>query len=748
MMRSGTIESEAAQEHLDRRAEVLSLWERGTGGTIELPWSEAKSLDAAQINALVGRADSVVLAVGATASSRKLLDAVLQGVAAPCRLYIYADRALEADAEFVRKINTMGDRVLARLGHRPPADWVVVDGGRDGRLAMGPTADHRRWVVPVDGPLARTLFDAFRLLFWFHSVREALPDRRGEVAFRSPLAAPYPSPGQDVSLPSGRIRLNGVADDPVPDAEFRISARAVDPGPARVLFVPPTDGHVTGAAPGPVMTDLPTSLCGRGHRVVWVDTGLPRMTLTKQRMVVDLVEAPIALQLEWPRAAAIDLYHRFERAAQAPAWEFHATRRLGDVRGDVLLQGATQPAALIPAVSLDAGDVVAPLPDFDSARPAHFPDVPLLALEATFRWRRVPAALPPGARSAEMVRQWTAVDEWTSRRVDTLRAVLDELEKQDGLLGKFRRWLSARSESTLERRQIRHDIDDIGESRPSERPENASEHVRRLVAIAVRLDELRGTTHQELQAAQDAEAEERQRSAWESRVRDAQAKLEEVRHEVAQNEEAQRQALANQEAAQAVFDELVASRREERATSLAEACVALEEEQAAARAFLKSLDPDRKGKPNKAARNEANERVYRAVKAVRANKHDRESIESWTPPAIELGEAGVLLDEANHAVAARRAEAKRLSKDVQESERDAAVEFRFERPTRLVAPSTMPTSAPPPIPPEAPPELGDLYEHHGKRFLAIRTWEQLKPAVPVATRLRAELVVAATTSKK
>lgn len=472
-MRSGPIQPEDKQEWIDQREKELSLWEQGKKGTqIDLPWTELSSPDSLnEVQSLVANARSVILAIGTTTTSRKLIDAVLQYLPAQCRLYVYG--ASDLETELVQKIAGMGDRVLARLGHRPPADWLIVDKGSDGRLVVGPTAEHQKWVLPVSGDLARSLFEAFCVLFWFHATSEALPDDNGDVAFRPPLAAPFKDPGPDIPLPAGRLLLGGELDDPVSDAEFRISPNASDPGHARVLFIPPTDGLASGGTGRPVDIGLPKALCRRGHRVLWVDTGLPRTTVTRQRMVMNLVEAPIALQIEWPAATAINFLHCFERAAQQPAWEFHPARRLDAIKGEVLLNGATQPAKTVPSVSLDAGDVDAPLLDFDSARPARLPDVPPLALEAAIKWRLVPATLPRGARRAEIVRHWTAVDEWTSRTVESLRDALDELENQEGLLSKLRQWLPSRDgNSALEREKLREklrdELDDLGESPPSQ----------------------------------------------------------------------------------------------------------------------------------------------------------------------------------------------------------------------------------------------------------------------------------------
>lgn len=748
-MRSGPIQPEVVQERIDRKEEVLPLWEQGKGANIDLPWTELNRSDTLNdVQPLVTNARSVVLAIGATATSHKLIDTVLQSLPAHCRLYVYGDRDLEEDAALVQRIAVMGGQVLTRLGHRPPADWLIVDKGRDGRLVVGPTPEHRRWVIPVGDDLARSLFEAFCVLFWFHATREALPDANGNVAFGPPLTAPFNSPSTDILLPAGRLRFNGDLDNPVPDAEIRISPTASDPGNARMLFIPPTVGLANGRVNRPVDTELPTKLSHRGHRVLWVDIGLPRTTVTHQRMIMDLVEAPVALQLEWPRAVAIDLFHRFERAAQKPAWEFHPKRRLGDVKGQVLLDGEGQPKEVAPSVSLDADDVETPLLNFDSVRPARFPDIPPLALEATVQWRRVPAALPPGAHPAEIVRTWRALDEWASRTVESLREELNALESQEGLLSRLRQWLPSRNGNlALEREQLRDELDEIGESSPSGIADQAEGRMRRLTEVASRLDELRRTAHDQRQAAEDTKEEESQRDSWKKSVEDAKAKLEEFRQMLAQNEEAQGKAEERRQEVQATLDNVVASKRQERKAFLEQERVDLEAKLEEAHTLQKSLKREHKGQRSKAPRKEASKRVSEAKQAVACNKKDRESLSDWSPPTSELGEVPTRLTEVEKAIANLQAEAAHLSKEIENLNRVASEEFRFDRPQRLPALSTGELSSHPPIPSEAPPELGELYEYRGKRFLAISTWEQLKPAKPVAERLHAKLVAVVNPSK-
>ena len=748
-MRSGSIRPEPAEERFDRREEVLPLWERGGDANVDLPWPEASSPGALDdIQPLLAKARSAVLVVGTTKVSLGLLDAVLGRLAAPCRLYVYGDRALEDDDALVHRLTGMGDRVLVRLGPPPPADWIVTDQGRTGCLVMGPTSRDRRWVVPVEDSLARSLFEAFRTLFWFHSSSEALPDTDGEVAFREPLDAPFKSPGADLPLAAGRLRFDGGLDDQIPDAEIRISPDASDPGRARMLFMPPAGCPADGGADGPVDLALPMKLRHRGHRhrVIWADTGLPRTAVTHQRMIVDLVEAPIALQLEWPPGVAIDLCHRLDRTAQHPSWEFHLERRLGDVKGQVLLEGSKRPEEIIPSVSLDAGDVEASLREFDSARPARFPDIPPLALEAIVQWRRVPATLPAGAREAGIVRGWKAVDEWAARTVESCRTALDELEDRAGKwTTQLRRWLPSGdgNASARERGQLRDKIDEIGESLPSKMADEAKERMERLARIAVRLNELRHTDHDDRQAAEDAKAKEAQESAWKQRIGKAGNELEEVRSRLAENEVAQGTAQKELQTAQAALDAVVASKRQERKDFLDQERVHLEAELEAARSHRES----REVQSSKPARKEAARRVRDAEKEIARNKRDCENIADWAPPKAELGDASTRLSEAEREISRLRTEAGSLSGEGEKLAHAASEEFRFKKPERLPVPSANEVGSPPRIPAEAPPELGDLHEHRKERFLAIRTWEQLEPAEPVAARLGARLVVAASAPK-
>ena len=112
--------------------------------------------------------------------------------------------AAESDRSLVQALGRASDRIAARLGYELPADWIVVDGGRAGALFVGPPGEPRRWVIPLEPDLARSLFEASRVLWWRHTRREGLPDAGGTFAFRPPLQSPFPDPGTATPLPAGR----------------------------------------------------------------------------------------------------------------------------------------------------------------------------------------------------------------------------------------------------------------------------------------------------------------------------------------------------------------------------------------------------------------------------------------------------------------------------------------------------------------------------------------------------------------
>ena len=520
--------------------------------------------------------------------------------------------------------------------------------------------------------------------------------------------------------------------------------------------------------------------------------GLPSMTLTRERVIMDLVEAPIALRLEWPRNVAIDLAHRIERALLQPEWTYYSQRRLRDIKGSVLLDEATEAKDVVPSVSLNVGDVPAPLLAFDVS-PARMPSAPPLALEVIYRWRRVPQTAPKEAGKARIVQDWMRLDEWMRARGDALRGELDGLDKQTGLLSRLRRWLPSWDDAVNARRRLRDELDEIGEVAPSQVPAAASDRVTLLMGVAGRMEHLRREAHDNRQTAEDAEAQDAQRAAWQARIDDAKKALSAARAEMAAAEKAGAAAVASEESAQSAIDAHIAAWRVARAAELARETITLEEALSAARVQREALnapepvesgeaastDPqiasegqqgkpgknkkDKKGQKGKTgagedrreaedpakARYDADRRIKQAQQAVERNQREREAIAAQSPPAAELRAVTGAFVEARQATERCKAVMDRLAGEIRKHEGAAAEAFRFAPPARLASLQTLDAGPrPPPVPTEALPELGELLEHHGQRFLALRTWEQVKQAKPVADRLRAELVVDASHLKR
>ena len=313
--RTGPIRPEAAHRVISQDDVLIAGWQRANPADPELPWQPAGALEADRITSLVAGASTAVLVVGTSSAAGVLLRAALAGVRPGSRLYVFGDRALEGDGALLAQLGSLQDRVLARLGSRPPADWLVADSGREGVLLLGPRPDQPRWAASVDGGLSRSLWSAFRAMFWSAAVREGLPDRRGAVAWRAPLPSPGPALPSVVELPSGHLGLGVSLDDAITDAEHRVASSLADPGVARCVFLPPSKQAGGFGEGSTVDLTLPTALHARGCKVVWSDLGLPRTVISAERFVVDLVSEAAHLQLEWPRGAAVDLAHRLDRAA-------------------------------------------------------------------------------------------------------------------------------------------------------------------------------------------------------------------------------------------------------------------------------------------------------------------------------------------------------------------------------------------------------------------------------------------------
>lgn len=726
-MRSGAIRPEVQTRDLDRRTVSYALWEQAGGISPDLPWTPAASFSEDETAQILSGASTAALVIGRGKEAGALLQSSLAHVARSCRLYCYASSIWEADGLFKSKLGALSERVLVRLGLDAPADWLVVDGGRAALLLLGPTSGERRWLLNVDGPLARSLYEAFRVLFWFHSTRECLPDVRGTYAFRTPLAAPFAHPGNDIMLPAGRLLTAGTLTEVTEEAEIRVVPDGSAAGPSRVNFIPPD----------PKSFVTPLHLVQRASRVIWTDLGLPKTYVSRQRLVMDLSETPISLQLEWPKQAAIDLFHRLTKVAQKPAWQFHPERRLADVAGQVLLEHSNGPEGVQDKAVVEVPSVVVPPEDFDNAQPARFPEPPPLARVVTYRWTVQPTTPPPGAREAELVRRWRTVDEWARVRVDTLRQALEGMERDErGFLDRLLAWLPRNKEHRQRRDVIRANLDELGEAPPSQQPAEAKEIVQRLLQVGkdVRLaiEEL----HTDRQQAESAAAEQEQRAAWEERMRQTKGELAVKRLELAKLEDKRsdedkilaeaQQMLAQEEAIlRALHKDDLVTKQGGLAVELAEA-----------REAVAKLPPD----ADKQRRKECARQLKLLEQQDEQMGKELANVESWTPPASELVKERRVVRERLAALTEVREKTRACSREIEGLEKIISAPFVFEPPPgRPKSPSPAESHAPT-VPNEAPPELGELLENRGTRYLAVRTWEQVQPASQVAKRLQAELV--------
>lgn len=724
-MHSGPIDAATVEFEVDRRGDTCAVWEQSVGACADFPWPAASSITRSDVASLLSSAESAVLAVGRGAAGVQLLGHALDALPASCRLYLYASRAAENDANLRNRLSQLSGRVLARFGYDAPADWLAVDGGRAALLLVGPSGAVRRWRMTVDRPVARTLFEAFRVLFWFQASREGLADPSGEYGFRTPLPAPFVDPGDDVMLHSGRLVVGGALPEPLLDADIRIVTGSVGPGRAGTLFVAP-DAREFGTALG---------LARGGAKVVWGDTGLPKTSVSRERAVLDLVESPLALQLEWPRADAIDLYHRLVKASQRPEWQFHPQRRLADIGGPVLLEGASGTVTVQEHELVRLPEVVVPLGGSAGTEPRQFPQPPPLARRVTYQWREIPETLPEGAREAELARSWRAVDEWARRQVEVLRQALATSEGMErGFLDRLRNAIGGHDERRRRRGRLKGQLDELGEAPPSRHHEGAAEVVRALEEIGEEIRDLLNQGHADRVQAESDAADEQQKSEWEARCGRARQELAAKRGELGLAESGEAAAAAEVEAAELGLEAASVGARESRGAALARESERISEELATTR-----QERDAQG-ASKQQRKGAARRMHELEQQAARVKKSLDALLGWRPARSELPAEYEAVERANGALKEARELVRALGADVDRLERAAAEPYFFRAP-QSPAPPAMPQDAKAPIvPQDAMPELGEMFEHKGRRYLAVKTWEQAARAGVVAARLQATLV--------
>ncbi len=722
-MPTGPIEPLPRIRQVDRSDVAYALWEQHPKpNTVELPWPKAASFSAASVATLMANAKTVVVAD----SRGTLFEHVLAAWRPGMRVYAYGALATEENRTLVQSMKKATDKVLVRLGYELPADWIIVDSGRAGVLLVGSPGDEPRWAIPLASAQARSLFEAFRVLFWFHARREWLPDAAGTFAFSPPLPAPYRDPGPDVPLPEGRLVINGQLPDLVTDAEFRIVHDGANVGRTATLIMPPERSAFARVR----------ELVSKNVRLVWTDAGLPRTTITRQRLVMDMIAAPVAIQIEWEVGTAVDMYHRINKACEAPKWGFHAQRRLRDIAGPVLLEGATSEAPVKNDERITLPDVRAPLATFESAAPQSFPDPSPLAKNVIYSWRTVPEVVPAGAGKAQIVKQWTALDEWASRSVDILRQRLLTMEGEErSFLDRLKGFLSGQNKVQQERGRIRSTLSEIAEQPLSQRSD-AADVVRILGEEAGKIRGLLQHAHGERQKAEDGAEEREQRDAWQARVKKAGEDLAEKRRVLADLENKVPSAEASFKEADTAHQNKITNLRNARLAPLNEERERAMSELAKVKTNLDALD----GKASKEERKPFTAEITRLEQQLATTKREIQALDKWIPPAVEVEETSSRVERAREARNALRKTRSSLASEIEPLERLASEPFVPRQTPRLPAVTLPDIATAPTVPTEALPELGELFEHQGERFLAVRTWEQVTRATRVASRLRANLV--------
>jgi hypothetical protein len=719
---------------LDRSEVAYTLWERADRpNPVVLPWRTAESFNESEVRTLVSSARTVV----AAGLRPEILEQVVAGLKPGARAYWYGPASAESNSALTQALNKTSDRLAIRLGHEVPVDWIVVDGGRAGVALIGPPSDPRRWALPLEAALARSLFEVFRVLWWHHARREGLPDSAGKFAFRPPLPSPFADPGRSLALPAGRFAFDQPLPDPVPDAEFRVVPDGGSPGRGGVILMPPSSASF----------DIARRVAISGARVVWSDCGLPRTTVSRQRLVMDLVRGPLGIQLEWETGTAVDVYHRLGKACEAPAWSFHLQRRLRDINGAVWLEGTSAAAPVRNEQRIELGELRASLSEFEAAAPLQLPEPAPLARQVVYEWLTVPETVPTGAAKAQIVRQWIALDEWASRGVSVLQQSLASMEGEErSFLGRLKGWLRGQDAVQRERDRLRDALVEIGEQTPSQR-RDARETVSRLVEESGRLQGLIQQAHRDRQDAEDRADEAVQRRAWEARVTAATHELNALRGELGALDVQDSAADADLRAAETALTNRTAELRSSRSAALAEARDRDDRLLVEARAQLKELDAKHRGKAPKDERKALTVEIGRLEERVTAAKRDIAAMDRWVPAPADLADENTALRkgrEAKEGVRKRRAP---LTAEIPKLERAAHEEFQNRPSIRLAAAILPDLGSAPPVPNEAPPEIGELFEHHGQRFLAVRTWEQAQRATRVATRLRGSMVAFSPSSK-
>lgn len=734
------LEMERVESHAD---DTLDLWEGGTpGATASPPWGDVSKVQVDDLVAMVQGAEHVVVSLTRCAPD-VLWDFIAAAVAVDTRLYVYA-AATEQNSPVVRALlNGRNSGPLLRLGAEPPGDWLVANG--TGRLFVGSPGGDRRWVVTLDRHRASALHNAFVWQFWHRATLEAIP---GSRTLRAPLDAPRPEPApeSETSLGAGVLLRDGGTPPLLQTPEVVVSPDGAGwPGNPRTVLTPHDRTPFERLTPS----------AGLGTTCAWTPAGLPRLALSRQRAALVLEEGPSRLQLELDAREAVMLLEFVEDLARQPAWRFHPGRRLGDVKGSIWPKDGTVTLAVSPEVDLDEGTRVAPeLESMATVEPPAWRKPTTLACVWRHRWKVTPPKAPGEARPARLTAQWNAVDEYARTQVDALRRHVEHMDNEerstkllDRLKGLVGSWVGVQST----RRRILSALDEIGDGPLSKRPAEADALI---TALRTQHSALRALRVEAWTRIEQAEVDEARAAAEKAHLGVCAAhrttaeklgvELDKARDESAQATEhlaTARRSLDASQIAQVAHEAEVRAAREAQA---AEEIATLELEITGRRTALAAL-PVAVKSASKSERHriEVERKRLASEESGLRNKLGQVKAGIMAPvpalPEIDAVRAQIRTFETRlRELAPRIAD---LSKKCETARTEAGRPFVFLAPAPKKAPAGVPDLPPSPdVPPEALPSTGTLLEHGTRRYLQIKTWEQLDPARSEAKRLNAKLV--------
>jgi hypothetical protein len=754
MTRRGPIQAELRERLDDRSGQTLALWERDSTPTSagEPPWRHVDALAPAEWQKVLQGARSVVVACTSRHPPWMREAIAWSSQKARLRTYLLGPERWVSSPELQTLVKQGAPRLLTRLGAEPPADWIVADGER-GWLVLGAPGEARRWVLGLDPGLARSLHETFVHLFWHQSRHESAPGGR----FRDSLPAPFPGPSEAVRpLARGQLVLRPRQAEPLlADAECVVEPLAAPvQGTPHLLMSPPGRG------------DFPR-LAGhvdQGTQVAWLDAALPRLALTRRRMVVELGEGPDRLRLEFEASDAIQMMNALETWAGPGAWRFHPARALRDVRGPVWLEGKAEAQPVQDELTVEQGEVpVADLFALDTGAPAKWQEPPALARRVRYRWKTLPPLLPKGAQSAKLVREWEQLDSHVENRARTVAESLERMEREEGergllarLTGLVQSWKNVGSR----RKRLRLALDEVREQPLSKRPAEAARLVASLEAQEKELTELARFCQEQEEQEELRLAEEAQQAQHTHRVEEARRRREglETEHGGLRTQSTEkRKALLGMEdayqalterAARAEHDARVEQARQQLAEGQARLDVETQRRQEL-QSVLETLAQNASKQERKRRKAELHEQED-ALKRLQSglDQYRLQADSPFRPGTLPVGtdpernRVEAQLQSLRKEIAALENEEQRTQKEIDARAKEEAEPFVFRPPPRpaRAGRKQAPTPGPVLIPKEPLPGRGVLWEHGGRRYLVVSTWEDAEGARADAVRLEAQLV--------